>query len=280
MAHKDLSHLTEEQIKDLIKRYYNYEKIANLLEEFNVNVSPNSLVSLFLLVTHHKLFCKYCRDTNLVIKLKSRNYYSYVYGETSLALLGSICNHNNNSSCSCDNCKKAIKQQKQTEEEAKRRILIDTFLYKNIKAPPIEELTLKDALYLLSVVEHSASEDLEFVKPYLKGYSVPSLAPDEDLNDHIVGHLGRRGFVLINPLTSSLDAFKFNQEKALTEYYPNKVLWDLLPNMDIEEKKEYLNSVRNINIVKGEWSSSWKKEVSDIWNQIAKYECIENFKYL
>ena len=69
---------------------------------------------------------------------------------------------------SCDNCKKAIKQQKQTEEEAKRRILIDTFLYKNIKAPPIKELTLKDALYLLSVVEHFASEDLEFVKPYLK----------------------------------------------------------------------------------------------------------------
>ncbi|AFC73140.1 hypothetical protein [Rickettsia montanensis] len=221
MAHKDLSHLTEEQIKDLIKRYYNYEKIANLLEEFNVNVSPNSLVSLFPLVTHHKLFCKYCRDTNLVIKLKSRNYYSYVYGETSFALLGPICNHNNNFSCSCDNCKKAIKQQKQTEEEAKSRILIDTFLYKNIKAPPIEELTLKDALYLLSVVEHSASEGLEFVKPYLKGHSVPSLAPDEDLNDHIVGHLGRRGFVLINPLTSSLDALKFNQEKALTDYYPN-----------------------------------------------------------
>ncbi|MFV0251401.1 MAG: hypothetical protein AB8U53_00270 [Rickettsia aeschlimannii] len=92
-------------------------------------------------------------------------------------------------------------------------------------------------LYLLSVVEHSASEDLEFVKPYLKGYSVPSLALDEDLNDHIVGHLGRRGFVLINPLTSSLDVFKFNSEKVLTDYYPNKVLCDLLPNMDIEEKK-------------------------------------------
>ncbi|ABY72755.1 hypothetical protein BTU51_0930 [Rickettsia rickettsii] len=28
------------------------------------------------------------------------------------------------------------------------------------------------------------------------------------------------------------------------------------------------------NIVKGEWSSSWKKEVSDIWHQIAKYEYI------
>ncbi|MFV9841076.1 MAG: hypothetical protein AB8U35_02450 [Rickettsia aeschlimannii] len=50
---------------------------------------------------------------------------------------------------SCDNCKKAIKQQKHTEEEAKRRILIDTFLYKNIKAPPIEELTLKDAFIFI-----------------------------------------------------------------------------------------------------------------------------------
>ncbi|BDU60689.1 hypothetical protein FLA4_10990 [Candidatus Rickettsia kotlanii] len=69
-----------------------------------------SLVSLFLLVTHYKLFCKYGLDTNSVIKLKSRNYYSYVYRETSFALLGPICNHNNNSSCSCDNCKKTIKQ--------------------------------------------------------------------------------------------------------------------------------------------------------------------------
>ncbi|MFA1688763.1 hypothetical protein ABVF33_04700 [Candidatus Rickettsia barbariae] len=103
-------------------------------------------------------------------------------------------------------------------------------MYKNIKTPPIEELTLKDALYLLSVVEHSASEDLEFVKPYLKGYSVPSLAPDEDLNDHIVGHLGRRDFVLINPLTSSLDAFKFNQEKALTDKEPYIVLTILYQN--------------------------------------------------
>nr|WP_238375388.1 hypothetical protein [Rickettsia massiliae] len=36
-------------------------------------------------------------------------------------------------------------------------------MYKNIKTTPIKELTLKDALYLLSVVEHFASEDLEFV---------------------------------------------------------------------------------------------------------------------
>ncbi|ABY72753.1 hypothetical protein [Rickettsia rickettsii] len=39
MTHKDLSHLTEEQIKDLIKRYYNYEKIAQL-EELNVMYLP------------------------------------------------------------------------------------------------------------------------------------------------------------------------------------------------------------------------------------------------
>ncbi|WP_016830826.1 hypothetical protein [Rickettsia conorii] len=89
------------------------------------------------------------------------------------------------------------------------------------------------------IKQHSASEDLEFVKPSLKGYSIPSLAPDEDLNDHIVGHLGRRDFVLINPLTSSLDAFKFNQEKALIDKL--RTLYsshDTLPKLIEDTKKK------------------------------------------
>ncbi|ABV75110.1 isopentenyl pyrophosphate isomerase [Rickettsia akari str. Hartford] len=47
MAHKDLSHLTAEQIKDLIKRYYNYEKIPDVLKEFEINVYPSMLIKLF-----------------------------------------------------------------------------------------------------------------------------------------------------------------------------------------------------------------------------------------
>ncbi|MCZ6903261.1 MAG: hypothetical protein O7C59_09290 [Rickettsia endosymbiont of Ixodes persulcatus] len=121
MARKDLSHLTQKQLEDLIKHYYDNEKVDDLLKEFNINVSPNTLVSLFPLITHHELFCKYCQNTNLVIKLKSRNYK--YYGETGFDLFCPIYAHKDNSSCSCDNCKKAIKQQKHTKEENKRNLI-------------------------------------------------------------------------------------------------------------------------------------------------------------
>ncbi|HJD56206.1 MAG TPA: hypothetical protein LFW21_06280 [Rickettsia endosymbiont of Pyrocoelia pectoralis] len=93
MAHKDLSHLTQKQLEDLIKRYYDNAKIDNLLKEFNIKVSRNNLVSLFPLITHHELFCKYCENTNLVIKLKNRNYK--YYGETGFDLFCPLCNHKN-----------------------------------------------------------------------------------------------------------------------------------------------------------------------------------------
>ncbi|HJD66417.1 MAG TPA: hypothetical protein LFV91_05190, partial [Rickettsia endosymbiont of Bembidion nr. Transversale] len=95
---------------------------------------------------------------------------------------------------------------------------------------------------------------------------------------HYLIALSYRGFIQINPLTSSLDAFIFNQEKRLTGYRRNKVLWDLLPNMNIGEKKEYLESIRAI--VKDDWASFWKDDIIEMWELIIKYECLENLKCL
>lgn len=182
MTHKNLSHLTEHQLEDLITRYYNHEKIADLLKEFEINVVASVLVSLFPPVTHNELFCKYCQDTNLISNRRSRSY-------NMVNPFCPICNHEDKSYCSCRNCQEIIDQQKQAEEEHKRHILMQTFLPSNIDIPTAEEFTLKDALYLLSAVEHSATQDLEFIKPYLKGPSIPSLAPDEELREDIINHL-------------------------------------------------------------------------------------------
>nr|WP_253308620.1 hypothetical protein [Rickettsia endosymbiont of Ceutorhynchus assimilis] len=271
MAHKNLSHLTEQQIKELINRYYNNEKIADLLKEFEINVAPGVLVGLFPPVTHNELFCKYCQDINLISKRESRSY-------NMVNPFCPICNHEDKSYCSCHNCQEIINQQRQAEEEHKRYILMQTFLSSNIDIPAAEEFTLKDALYLLSAVEHSATQDLEFIKPYLKGPSIPSLAPDEELREDIINHLTRKGFIQINPLKNSLDAFEVNTGNKLVRYYLKKVLWELLPNMNVEEKEEYLDSIRNI--IKGERPSSWENDVIEMWQLITKYECIENLKYL
>ncbi|MEY4464156.1 MAG: hypothetical protein RLZZ81_1127 [Pseudomonadota bacterium] len=276
MAHKDLSHLTEEQIKDLIKRYYNHEKIANLLEEFEINVYPSMLIKLFPPVIHNELFCKYCPDINLVSKLDGRSHrnYNVVHFEKFCP----VCDHRDHTYCYCSNCKEIRKQKEQAEEENKRNVLMQAFLPVNIDIPAPNELTLKDALYLISVAEHSATKDLEFIKPYLEGPSITNLAPDEELRCNIIEHLNSRGFIQINPLINSLDVFKFDLRDKVVGYYRNKMLWEFLPNMDIREKAEYLNSI--LNIIKGEWLTSWKNDIIEMSQLIAKYECIENLKYL
>jgi len=277
MAHKDLSHLTEEQTKDLIKRYYSFEKVSDLLEEFKINVHSSRLVKLFPDVIHDKLFCKYCPDVNLVSKLESRSF-SNMDDFIPFSAFCPACNHSDNKYCSCHNCREAAKQYRQTQEEDKRNVLKQTFLRADIEIPTVKDLTLKDALYLLSVVEHSATKDLEFIKPYLEGHSITSLAPEEELRCDIIEHLNRKGFIQINPLASGLDAFIFDQEKILTGYRRNKVLWNLLPNMNIEEKKKYLESIRAI--VKDDWASFWKDDIIEMRELIIKYECVENLKYL
>ncbi|WP_395477402.1 hypothetical protein [Rickettsia endosymbiont of Pantilius tunicatus] len=276
MAHKDLSHLTKEQIKDLIKRYYNHKKMVDLLEEFDINVHPNTLIKLFPPIIHNELFCKYCLDVNLVSKLESRNHANcnVVHFEKFCP----ACDHRDNSHCPCSHCKDIRKQKKQAEEENKRNILMQTFLSTNIDIPAVEELTLKDAVYLISTAEHSATKDFEFIKPYLEGPTINSLVPDEELIYDIIEHLNRRGFIQINPLKNNLDVFKFDLNDKVVGYYRDKLLWEFLPNMDIKEKIEYLNLI--LNITKGEWSFSWKNDVIEMWELITKYECLENLKCL
>ncbi|WP_032138699.1 hypothetical protein [Rickettsia tamurae] len=186
MAHKDLSHLSETQIKELIRRYYNYEKIPDLLEEFEINVYPSMLIKLFPPLVHNELFCKYCLDINLVSEFRSR---SYTNGDSNIVSVNSfcpLCNHIDHLHCSCSNCKEIRKQKKQAEEENKRNVLMQAFLPISIDIPIPNELTLKDAVYLFAVKEHSATKDLEFIKPYLEGPSITSLAPDEELRCDII----------------------------------------------------------------------------------------------
>lgn len=42
-----LSHLSEEKIQELIIRYYEKEKVSDLIAEYNLNLRPNELVRNF-----------------------------------------------------------------------------------------------------------------------------------------------------------------------------------------------------------------------------------------
>ncbi len=55
-----LSHLSDEQVFELLRRYYDgSEKVQALIDEFQINVRPRNLISTFPPEVHEHLFCPY-----------------------------------------------------------------------------------------------------------------------------------------------------------------------------------------------------------------------------
>ncbi|XVN40448.1 MAG: hypothetical protein RCO49_06450 [Rickettsia endosymbiont of Argas persicus] len=145
-------------------------------------------------MVNEELWCKYCPNTNLVSELESRSHlcYNLTGGFDAFEKFCPECYHSDNLYCSYSNCREVTKQKKQTEEEKKRNLIKKFCHYDYVKTHkniPVEELTLKDALYLLSVVSHSASENFEFIEPFSKTPSIPNLTPDNELTLNIVNYL-------------------------------------------------------------------------------------------
>lgn len=70
-----LSHLSDKQIKELIERYYDKEKVSDLISDFNLKLRPSQLVKHFppeVLESE----CIYC-DINLIRPRVSRDYQSW-----------------------------------------------------------------------------------------------------------------------------------------------------------------------------------------------------------
>jgi hypothetical protein len=61
---KRFPHLSQEHMINLMKKYYDGEKVANILEEFNVRISVSQLYSIFpSMITDEN--CIHCASTIL-----------------------------------------------------------------------------------------------------------------------------------------------------------------------------------------------------------------------
>ena len=161
--------------------------------------------------------------------------------------------------------------------ERRKREIIEENYTQETKIPTADQITLRDAVFILACVRHSLTEDLSFVKPF-DDDEIP-LAPLHDFQNKIVMHLYAKDYITISP-ESPVDAFEFNTEDSCIEgYYPTKVLWEFLPSLNIEDKRKFLKELQTI--VKGEeWPDDWQSDIAKLWHQIAKYECLEYFLYL
>ncbi|MCP4937442.1 MAG: hypothetical protein GY927_25330 [bacterium] len=268
-----LAHLSDVQLNELIERYYNgSDTVADLIEEYQINVRTSGLVRLFPPIVHDNLSCPYCPQENLVSNRKSRTGATWSQKKCYCPK----CGHTEDAYCSCDNCSQLRQLHEQKCEDDKRTIISENFPYPDISYPNIEDLSFKDALYISTIVRHLVTEDLDTVYPYEENN--PPLAPTFEFTNEIVMHLRSKGFLAIRH-SSPIDAFVFNDDFTDTSaYYPTRINWDFLPCMTSNQKASYIKELTNF-VRDEKWPDDWNDDVDKEWNKIAKYECFEYIRY-
>ena len=272
--HQKLSHLTSKQVSELMKRYYEEgEKIASLISDFRLDMNPGTLVGTFSPYIHDDQYCPYCEDQNLISKRLSRDHGIWAVGKPHCP----SCNHSERERCSCNNCLKSKERIIQKRNDVKREIIENNYGQYYGPSPDINELSLKDSLYLLSVLRHSLSEDFYSVQPFNDHHLL--LAPTYDYLDEITQHLYSKKLISISR-DSDINSFVFDDELTKTTgYYPTRVIWEFLPSMLDGEKRMYMRELDTL-VKSKKWPASWESGKDSLWRHIAKYECLEYYSYL
>ena len=175
------------------------------------------------------------------------------------------------------NCRNKERTQAAMIQSTKENYLFDRYEDSYIELREPTEISLKDAIYILSLVRHSLSDDLKTVSPFHLGRVL--LAPSYEFQNEITQHLYSKELIYISE-KSDVNAFIFNDE--LTEadsYYPKMVIWNFLPGNTNEDKRNFISQLEELVSV-GPWPDTWGDSKDILWKHIAKMECFEYFKHL
>ena len=267
-----LNHLDSKQIEELIYRYYNEENITELIQEFDINVSPGNLYKCFPSVKT-VLKCKYC-DSSLYRKQPSRS------GSSGLIKFCKNCGHEESNSCNCSNCKEHREYLKKNRESICRNLINDYVDGSNLPKISPENIPLEDEVYLQALIKHSASDDLKYVDPYREeGDPFSPWVPKFEYLKYIVKCLQHSGLIKLSS-DSNIDAFVYNEDfTEITGYYTFQVYWELLPNRTLDEKLEFLDYLNKktisdrVNIIDND------EEIYKIYKDIVLSEVLEFYQF-
>lgn len=273
-----IDHLTDEQIKELIRRYYNNEKASSLIKEYDIIISPSKLYTIFPPEICYEKICPNC-NIPMVKDRKSKTSYSYRWNKENdfyCYLCGHITDYQR---CGCNNCVIITKnemqrkaEEKKLEELRKRQLISETYSLGKRRRIEYSAISFRDRVYLGSLLRTCLSEDLTTI------YSVEScdrsLAPTEDMRRELVVSLSNKNIIVVSP-DSHLEAFTESEEDEFPNvYYIYKVNYHL--NIESsEDKQECISKIIN----PPEFDKAYRDEAYAIWRDVALAECLEYFNY-
>ena len=210
-----LSHLTKEQIQELIERYYEKEKVLDLIAEFKLNLRPGQLVK-HLPPQILEIKCPYC-EINLIKPRISRDAKSW----KTIPEYCPNCGHEEGGFCSCKTCKALEWHQKDKERQDKQDFL-DIFLnHEEEEKIELDDLTFVEKVYLGALLREGISEDYNYIKP-IESFITP-LTPTYEFRAEVLNSLTEIGAIVIHQSTESEFIEITDYDEGSFKYYQYKV---------------------------------------------------------
>lgn len=269
--HPKLSHLTQQQIDELINRYYAGENVRALIQEFGTNCPINQFTKLLPPLIDHSSQCAVCGSPMMKVRV-SRS--SHLLGAEPIRC--SSCGHTGAEYCTCEFCKDQ-RQKQQLAHLEKRRALVAEYCrvpnLENTHDLKVENLSLDMAVALLALVRTCGYMDKTngHVLESFQNATIP-FAPNGSYGDALRDFLLDSGLINISN-HSRLDSFVFEGDE-ITGYYPSRVRWEFLfgnPGILIQQIEECA--------LLGTWPEEWKMEVLDQCWDLAFAECMEFYEH-
>jgi tetratricopeptide (TPR) repeat protein len=134
---------------------------------------------------------------------------------------------------------------------------------------PLDTLSLREAVYFLSLIRFAGTEDPRSIAP-ISSVEGTYLSPAGRLDEEIVRSLYKAG--LIFPRSDSpLDAFVEEGKEGGLAFYLMQVLWSV--GGDGTEARERLVTLENL-FREGTWPEAWREQWLPLAQQIALEECL------
>lgn len=261
------SHLTEDQLNELILRYYAGEKVADLIAAYDLRVAPNRIPSLFPPFVLEELPCPYC-GRPLLQNAPTRTAYQSGHGVA--PPFCPACGHQAHERCGCNGCH--LKQlEKQREADRINRLIIERLRRRPRHEPiKVDDISFRDAVHLVALARVGLLEDSDEIQA-LREHS-HALRCTQESGLSIVRELYERELVDLS-FANAPGQITTDAEGRLDSDWA-EVRLQLQLGRDAEESITVLRNMEARLGRRSAWPDHWKHEALPLWYELALDEVL------
>jgi hypothetical protein len=272
---EELSHLSLEQVQNLVTRYYNGERASALIKEYEIDCPPTKLYELFPPVVMEDKTCEYCNGPIVCIRFSKSNVqiYKKTSGRYFSDPICNSCNHKLIDSCDCPLCKEKHEQEIKRQREEKIQLIREVYDIDNLQPVPFENLNVRDRLYLAALMRMGLDINMEKTEPAIKW--ADKLTPSSDYDSKILNYLFDRDIIKVHP-SNSIDVFSEKEDREFPYvFYTFRVGYHINVDIFMIDRRNSIEMLSNPTINEFIPSNVALLDLVDIWMEIAVAEAKE-----